>query len=74
MTKFVGEMPRTDITQVGCFKIGSKVVRGNGKLVMMITEFQQFKGRNVCAKLNNGGFYNIKNLSLAGPNGDGMGT
>ena len=59
------------------FKVGSKVVRGAGRKVLTITALRTGEGRNlgqVFAKLGRGCWYDIRELSLAGPNGDGIGV
>jgi hypothetical protein len=63
----------TQIEQAGCFKIGSKVYRGNGSKVLTITAMYR-EGLRTFAKLNAGCFYRLQELSLAGPNGDGVGA
>lgn len=68
---------RPVLTKIGCFKVGSKVVRGAGRKVLTITALRTGEGRNlgqVFAKLGRGCWYDIRELSLAGPNGDGIGV
>jgi|GEM_PF-3321354 hypothetical protein len=67
-------LPRDDIRNfdaVGCFRLGSKVFRGNGKKELTITGLQSVGGGEVRAKLNRGVWYPLTDLTLAGPNGAG---
>lgn len=57
--------------QVGCFKVGSKVVRGAGKKVLTISAIASVNGGEARAKLNEGVWYRLNEISLAGPNGEG---
>lgn len=58
------------LTQVGCFKIGHKVFRGNGNKALTIVAFSR-RMNTVMAEMKNGTCYDIRNLYLAGPNGEG---
>lgn len=62
------EMPDYSRTQIGCFKVGHKVVRGNGRKIMTITRFEVWKNGSVFARLNKGVTYRLDEISLAGPN------
>lgn len=74
MTKTALRFEVREFAQVGCFKIGSKVVRGNGTKVLTITAIRSINGGEPRAKLNGGVFYSLSEISLAGPNGDGVGV
>ena len=63
-----------NFASVGCFRLGSKVFRGNGKKALTITGLVSINGGEVRAKLNQGVWYPLADLTLAGPNGDGMGA
>jgi hypothetical protein len=57
--------------KVGCFRVGLKVYRGNGRKMMTITALQSINNGPVRATLNKGVSYRLEKLSLAGPNGEG---
>ncbi|CAB4139177.1 hypothetical protein UFOVP345_24 [uncultured Caudovirales phage] len=59
-------------TAVGCFRVGSKVYRGNGTKVLTITAIESWNGKDARAKLNQGVWYPLKDLVLAIPGTEGQ--
>lgn len=69
-------MEKVQHQKIGCFKIGHKVYRGNGRKAMTITELFTWKSGPLAnrsyARLGKGGVaYELRMISLAGPNGEG---
>lgn len=62
------------LTQAGCFKVGHKVFRGKGNKALTITALMSHYSGTPHAKLNQGVWYPISQLWLAGPSGTGEGA
>jgi hypothetical protein len=70
----MSKLESQNLQQIGCFKVGSKVVRGNGRKVLTVTALRSQQHGRALAKLNAGAWYDLRDILLAGPNGDGEGA
>lgn len=62
------------LDRIGCFRVGHKVFVGAGKKPRTITELFVTRDGAARARFGRSVPYDLRDLTLAGPNGDGVGA
>ena len=62
------------LDRIGCFRVGHKVFVGKGKKPRTITELYVSRDGEARARFGRSVPHALRDLTLAGPNGDGVGA